>query len=94
MEVQLSKAAEREIRDIQRDQRECDRQIMRLQTTRHGLNAALRETIGHIIGINWFRLTISGWPCETSPTRSCIYDTQSDAGTDECLFCGEPLERK
>jgi len=34
------------------------------------------------------------WGCEKSPTNLCWYDDQTDPSWDECLFCGDPHERK
>jgi hypothetical protein len=34
------------------------------------------------------------WECETSPTGICWYDYSSSMGEDECIFCGDPDERK
>lgn len=33
------------------------------------------------------------WECPTSPTGNCVYDTASDPMKDNCLFCGEPVDR-
>lgn len=35
-----------------------------------------------------------GWKCEKSPTGRCDYDTVKDPACDECIYCGEPSERK
>jgi len=34
------------------------------------------------------------WECATSPTKVCWYDDQTDTVWDDCLFCGQPHERK
>lgn len=44
------------------------------------------------LGITGF--TKSSWDCETSPTGFCLYDAGADPFQDECLFCGEPEDRK
>jgi len=33
-------------------------------------------------------------PIIKSPTGRCVYDDRNDPCHDECLFCGEPRERK
>jgi|LWDU01.1.fsa_nt_gi hypothetical protein len=38
---------------------------------------------------NW-----TGWVCSTSPTGKCAYDDGSDPAHDQCLYCGDPEERK
>ena len=37
---------------------------------------------------------LGDWDCSDSPTGQCAYDGLSFNGTDSCLFCCEPLERK
>lgn len=32
--------------------------------------------------------------CDKSPTKKCWYDNREDPMWDQCLFCGEPDERK
>lgn len=47
-------------------------------------------------------LLFGTWDCPDSPTGKCVYDLNQDhknpdhdtMGEDECLFCGEPDERK
>jgi len=34
------------------------------------------------------------WECEGSPTGYCAYDKSKDPAMDQCLFCGNPHERK
>ena len=34
------------------------------------------------------------WNCEESPVMLCIYDSNRDPAMDECIFCGEPDQRK
>jgi hypothetical protein len=34
------------------------------------------------------------WPCSTSPTGRCVYDDTNDPAHDQCLYCGDPEERK
>ena len=34
------------------------------------------------------------WDCPTSPIGGCVYDMDSNMRDDECIYCGEPLERK
>lgn len=34
------------------------------------------------------------WECETSPVGVCVYDDTDDPMHDQCLFCGDPEERK
>jgi hypothetical protein len=42
------------------------------------------------------RLVLGSWGCPESPTKECIYDfaDHSLSGDDECIFCGDPNERK
>lgn len=32
--------------------------------------------------------------CGSAPYGSCVYDDRNDPANDECLYCGEPDERK
>lgn len=41
--------------------------------------------IKHVIGT---------WDCEKSPLDLCVYDRFEDNCLDECIFCGDPSERK
>jgi hypothetical protein len=34
------------------------------------------------------------WDCSGSPTGSCIYNITQDPMRDDCIFCGDPSERK
>ena len=34
------------------------------------------------------------WKCSTSPIGTCVYDSYKDRAWDNCLFCGDPYERK
>ena len=36
----------------------------------------------------------SVWNCEESPVLLCIYDSYKDPAMDECIYCGEPDQRK
>jgi len=39
-------------------------------------------------------ITEGYWECPTSPTAKCVYDEAEDGCHDNCLFCGDPEERK
>lgn len=32
--------------------------------------------------------------CLRSPTRHCVYNIDADPAKDQCIFCGDPFERK
>jgi len=34
------------------------------------------------------------WECEKNPFGWCMYDVDEDPVMDNCIFCGEPYERK
>ena len=34
------------------------------------------------------------WECRSSPTEHCVYNSGRDPSHDNCMFCGEPEERK
>lgn len=57
-----------------------------------------KEEIVRLIGpayeLDWQDLALGYWECSGSPTGHCIYDTAEDPMKDECLFCGDPSERK
>ena len=40
------------------------------------------------------KLSSSGWTCDESPVLLCVYDSIKDRGMDQCIFCGQPHERK
>lgn len=39
-------------------------------------------------------MELGGHDCDGSPTGFCCYDADEDPNLDECLFCGQPDERK
>lgn len=34
------------------------------------------------------------WDCKESPVGWCVYNKYKDPALDNCIFCGEPYERK
>lgn len=38
--------------------------------------------------------TLGSWDCDKSPVGLCIYNHLDDPAMDNCIFCGEPHERK
>jgi len=34
------------------------------------------------------------WDCNKSPVLLCVYDSIEDPAMDQCIFCGDPEERK
>ena len=40
------------------------------------------------------KLSSSGWTCDESPVLLCVYDSIKDRAMDQCIFCGQPHERK
>ena len=34
------------------------------------------------------------WDCKSSPFLFCAYNVVEDPAKDQCIFCGEPEERK
>jgi len=44
--------------------------------------------------LNPNNLLLGFWNCEDSPTGECVYDEFDDPMSDNCLYCGEPDERK
>ena len=43
--------------------------------------------------MGYAKLGPSGWGCAKSPVMLCVFDS-SDRSMDQCIFCGEPDERK
>ncbi len=37
---------------------------------------------------------VSYWDCKKSPVELCVYNPSLDRAKDNCIFCGEPNERK
>tara|TARA_R100001244_G_C5113459_1_gene121703 strand:- start:78 stop:326 length:249 start_codon:yes stop_codon:yes gene_type:complete len=44
--------------------------------------------------IGYAKLGPSEWGCARSTVGLCVYDSIEDRAMDECIFCGEPEERK
>ena len=40
------------------------------------------------------KLAPGTWDCESSPIGVCAYDLDDDLCCDQCVFCGDPEERK
>ena len=40
------------------------------------------------------KLGYSGWGCAKSTVGLCVYDSIGDRAMDQCIFCGDPDERK
>ena len=53
------------------------------------LNEVVPEKYTHIC-----KLGPSVWACNESPVLLCVYDTIEDPAMDQCIFCGDPEERK
>lgn len=43
---------------------------------------------GHVIDLQW------GCESDDSPTGFCAYNTEEDPCMDNCIYCGNPVERK
>jgi biotin synthase-like enzyme len=37
---------------------------------------------------------IGTWDCPNSPIKTCVYDIEKDPCEDDCIYCGQPDERK
>lgn len=37
---------------------------------------------------------IGTWDCADSPIGTCVYNIEEDPCEDECIYCGQPDERK
>lgn len=37
---------------------------------------------------------LGSWPCTESPVDVCVYHRFKDPASDQCIYCGEPQERK
>jgi hypothetical protein len=44
--------------------------------------------------MGYAKLGPSGWGCTKSPVLLCVFDSIEDRAMDQCIFCGEPDERK
>ena len=53
------------------------------------LNEVVPEKYTHICKLGPY-----GWQCEDSPVGLCVYDSINDPASDQCIFCGDPDERK
>jgi hypothetical protein len=38
--------------------------------------------------------SIGSWDCTHSPIGTCVYDYVADPCEDDCIYCGQPDERK
>ena len=47
------------------------------------------EKIGPNLGTS-----LDNWDCFNSPVKKCVYNWDSNIGDDECVYCGQPDERK
>lgn len=63
------------------------------------LTIALEEmgtiyAFSHINSWHHIQWPMSGWPCGNSPWEVCVYDDRKDSAHDNCIYCGNPEERK
>jgi hypothetical protein len=68
--------------------------IGELARIRSEAEQAYLDELGRIIERNPRTLETGSWPCDTSPTGLCVYDMATEEQDNECLFCGNPNERK
>lgn len=68
--------------------------IGELDNLRSEAEQAFLEELGRIIERDPRNLQAGSWDCDGSPTGLCVYDMATDEQDDECLFCGNPNERK
>ena len=54
----------------------------------------LLATIAEHLGKEEAELVLGSWKCEHSIIGKCVYDDYEDPAHDECIFCGDPSERK
>jgi hypothetical protein len=52
------------------------------------------EVLCHMPELDFDDVTIGDWSCDESPIEVCAYNDAEDPLHDECLFCGDPEERK
>jgi hypothetical protein len=61
----------------------------------NGLERGLLELCGNKLTSPLFRYVIGDmWNCEKSPIGLCVYHHFKDPAHDQCMFCGNPSERK
>lgn len=77
---------------------QVDRQIKILSTRLQGM-VSMREKlademVNQQLKTNIRHIDHGTWDCQDSPTGRCAYNGEEDPVNDECLFCGDPDERK
>jgi hypothetical protein len=68
--------------------------VAELLEVRDEAHGAYKTEIGRLVGRDPDVLELGHWPCTGSPIRLCMYDMSTDERDEECLFCGQPDERK
>lgn len=92
-------AADQKVEAKQAAVKQAMAELTREQEARHALLVSL---VDQALGTNhrhYFRfptaiIEAQCWDCEDSPSGKCVYNLESDAAQDQCLFCGLPWERK
>lgn len=79
-------------------------EIEKLESEKHKLNIKIGELIkpyvprdvkdvGAGLVYEWYPVS-TFWECKKSPIGCCMYNDNEYRPHDNCLFCGEPEERK
>lgn len=77
----------------------------KLEAQARALRRAAKEAKQKLVASHLGAWTVNGselsvdtdywaWDCPTSPTKKCVYNDELDWCHDECIFCGDPYERK
>ena len=83
---------------------EIKRKIKLLEVEKQRINQKIGELIKPYVPedvknvstglvFDWYRVS-TFWDCKKSPINCCMYNHYEDIAHDNCLFCGQPEERK
>jgi hypothetical protein len=72
----------------------AQRAVVAAQRTAGSIRHQITQALATLLDMDPISVELGSWDCEHSPTGKCVYDLHSDMGDDECLYCGEPDERK
>ena len=72
------------------------KRVRALEAVKEEMDIAIRNILRDVMDgdISVDHVVSPQWDCDESPVGLCVYDTYRDQAKDQCIFCGDPLERK
>lgn len=82
------------LKGLDLDVRAAERKLLEIKGQRKKFILEALMADPKTAGIPSSQILPGTWDCSTSPTGFCAYNRALDPCLDDCLFCGDPDERK